>query len=189
MKRSAKYLLPMLLLLACSRGREPAPEALAYEDSVYCFNQRSIVSARGLFGMTDTSGVRILPLSYTSLEFLSDEVALGECEGRWYLLTKDGETVRQGDSRALADDWEAAYEAWLQRRDSFWDVALDRYESLCHTCIALALSPDPDAGEVSEAISQLEWLRTYLTGADSKMPPTHRERFRALAARYQQYGK
>ena len=119
MKRSAKYLLPALLLLACARSQETAPEAQAYEDSVYCFNQRSIVSAGGLYGMTDTSGTRILPLAYTSLEFLSDEVALGRREGRWYLLTRDGETVRQGDSRRVADDWEAAYESWLQRRDSF----------------------------------------------------------------------
>ena len=189
MKRSAKYLLPTLLLLACARAQETAPEAQAYEDSVYCFNQRSIVSAGGLYGMTDTSGTRILPLAYTSLEFLSDEVALGRRGGRWYLLTRDGETVRQGDSRRVADDWEAAYESWLQRRDSFWDVALDRYEALCHTCIALALSPDPDTKEVSEAVSQLEWLRSYLKGADSKMPAAHQARFRALAARYQQYGK
>ena len=62
-------------------------------------------------------------------------------------------------------------------------------EALCHTCIALALSPDPDTKEVSEAVSQLEWLRSYLKGADSKMPAAHQARFRALAARYQQYGK
>lgn len=190
MKCLSKYLPVLLLAAACCHGSKPSQAALNhYEDSVYCFNGRSIVQAGGLYGMTDSIGTLILPLEYQSLEFLSDEVALGEREGHWYLLTREGEVARQGNAPHVAEGWETAYEGWLQRRDNFWDVALDRYEALCNTCIALRLSERPEARELSEAVSQLEWLRNYLSGADCRMPASRARRFQALTSRYQQYAQ
>lgn len=188
MKRFAKYLLVALSAVSCRRSVAPsASQPVAYEDSVYCFNQRSIVSAGGLYGMVDKEGNRILPLGYQSLEFLSDEVALGCLDGRWQLLTRDGEIIREGPDRSLSDAYAQAYESWLQRRENFWNVALDKYEDLCNTCIALRLSGHPRSAEVSEAVSRLEWLRHYLQGADASMPPAQAERFRELSLRYNRY--
>ena len=59
---------------AAVRTQEAAARP-AYEDSVYCFNGRMIVSSEGRKGLADTLGHVILPLEWEQVEFLDDDVA------------------------------------------------------------------------------------------------------------------
>ena len=61
-----------------------------YDDTVYCFNQRSIVTLGSQKGLIDENGTRILAPEWDSIEFLDDEVALLGRSGLWYLCTRDG---------------------------------------------------------------------------------------------------
>lgn len=140
-----RYLLPFLLLpfcLSCRGGRTDVPAAVqehpvvAYEDTVYCFNQRSIVSAGGLKGVIDDDGQVILSPEWDSIEFLSDEVALLSRSGLWYLCTRDGRLFAESGNPS---DLETSFRerlAEMQDLDlAYWDAVLDQLDQLRAACL------------------------------------------------------
>lgn len=138
------YILLFAVILVTPCCRQASPNSLTsatkdYDDSVYCFNMRSIVSRDGLKGITDTEGNILLPLEWDSIEFLDDDVALLSRSGLWYLSTKNGRIFGQGDN---ASELEASFKetfALMQEDDMrYWDHVLDQLEALSYACIANA---------------------------------------------------
>ena len=73
-------------------------------------------------------------------------------------------------------------------QDRKWDDALDRYERICAQCIELrsraqAGEPVP-AASLSRLMSELKDLRVRLQGADGRMSPSQRLRYRSIRMRY-----
>ena len=131
-------LLAVTLGIPCCRQAASAPRisaTKAYDDSVYCFNMRSIVSRDGLKGITDLEGNVVLPLEWDSIEFLDDDVALLSRSGLWYLSTRDGRIFGQSDD---ASELEASFKEMFTRMQEddmrYWDDVLDQLEA----CIASA---------------------------------------------------
>ena len=135
-------LLAVTLGFPCCRQVASAPQIpaiKAYEDSVYCFNMRSIVSRNGLKGITDLEGNVVLPLEWDSIEFLDDDVALLSRSGLWYLTTRDGRIFGQSDD---VSELEASFKEMFTRMQEddmrYWDDVLDQLEALSHACMASA---------------------------------------------------
>ena len=125
-------------LTACNSAPEPkVTENTAYEDSVYCFNRRSIVTLGGLKGIVDDSGNTVLRPEWDSAEFLDDDVALLSKEGLWYLCTRDGRVFASSASpEELEETHSERLEALLEADILYWDNVLDRLQALCDACIS-----------------------------------------------------
>ena len=143
MKRSYSYLVLTglaLLLASCREASEPQPLTEArpvWEDSVYCFNQRSIVTLKGLHGIVDTDGSTVLAPEWDEVEFLDDNIALLCKSGIWSLCTRDGRIFAQSlDLQSLENSYPALYEEMLEGDRQYWDGVLDCLEELEESCLA-----------------------------------------------------
>lgn len=117
----------------------PLQATISYDDSVYCFNLRSIVSREGLKGIADLDGNVVLPLEWDSIEFLDDDVALLSRSGLWYLSTKDGRIFAQATDPSELEASSTELFTRMQEDDlRHWDSVLDQLEALSHACISSA---------------------------------------------------
>ena len=138
----AYLLFPFLVfsLTACREGTPadvPVREEVTYDDSLYCFNGRSLVSRDGRWGIVDTSGREILALEWDSADFLDDEVALLARSGIFYLCTRDGRIFAEDvDSGVLERSFRARLSEMQAADYQDWDQVLDRLETLCDACLA-----------------------------------------------------
>lgn len=132
-----------LLFLFCVSCRdakslpEAPPAAVVYEDTVYCFNQRSIVTLDGRKGLIDDSGACILAPEWDSVEFLDDEVALLSRSGLWYLCTRDGRIFADGLEKSVLEDTFREHLAEMHDQDYlYWESVLDQVEALGDAALA-----------------------------------------------------
>jgi len=138
-----------VLFSSCSAvdtAPQPAGEPIAYEDTVYCFNQRSIVHLSGKAGVIDESGTLVLSPEWDAIEFLDDEVALLRRDGRWFLSTRGGRIFAESDDSAgLESDFRRRLEDVREQDLCRWDTVLDKLEVLCETALACrSRRPDRD---------------------------------------------
>lgn len=142
MSNWCKYclILAVFLSIPCCRQAPPSPKTaatIAYDDSVYCFNQRSIVSRDGHKGITDLQGKLVLPLEWDSIEFLDDDVALLSRSGLWFLCTRDGRIFAQGsNSSGLEQSFKELFTQLQENDIRYWDSVLDQLESLSSACLS-----------------------------------------------------
>ena len=143
MNRSCPYLVLTclaLLLTACHESSAPRPLAEVHpvwDDSVYCFNQRSIVTLKGLQGIVDTDGRTVLAPEWDGVEFLDDNIALLCKSGIWSLCTRDGRVFAQSlDLQSLENSYLTLYEEMLEGDRQYWDRVLDCLEELEESCLA-----------------------------------------------------
>lgn len=127
-------------LAACSgpSSRTPADTACTpYDDSVYCFNGRVIVSSEGRKGLVDTLGHVILSPEWEDIVFLDDDVALLGRAGLSCLCTADGRIFAEsGDREALEEDYIRLFSEMKDADYRQWDRVLDQLEALCDACLA-----------------------------------------------------
>ena len=124
------FALTVSYLVSCMNAgpdvQTPVQEPVTYEDTVYCFNQRSVVSLEGKKGLIDTEGQVVLEPEWDSIEFLDDEVALLSRSGIWYLCTKDGRLFAETSDPGIL---ESSFHALLaEMQDNFsllFDVPKD----------------------------------------------------------------
>lgn len=131
----------LLLLPAACRDAKPFPEAtyeaVAFEDTVYCFNQRSIVTLDGRKGLIDDSGNIVLAPEWDSVEFLDDEVALLSRAGLWYLCTRDGRIFADGlEVSVLESSFRERLVAMRDQDYRYWESVIARIETLGAACLA-----------------------------------------------------
>ena len=130
----------VLLLSACSETPVPMQDTLVvrpdYEDSVYCFNERSIVTLNGLKGIVDKDGNQVLAPEWNEIEFLDDNIALLSKSGIWSLSTRDGRIFAQSaDSLYLEGRYSELYDEMAESDAQYWDQVLDALEELEELCL------------------------------------------------------
>ena len=174
------YGLP-LLLAACQAHPIPVPvERVVYEDSVYCFNQRSIVTFEGKKGVVGEQGELILAPEWDAIEFLDDEVALLQKSGLYYLCTRDGRIF------AESHEMESLERSFRQRLAEMhdadvlsWNRVLDQLEVLCDACLACdGRKPD------SQLIHEDTVLREYLNNATGAMNQEQKLRLERIGKKF-----
>lgn len=131
-----------------------------YDDTVYCFNGRSIVHREGLAGCIDDAGNEIIPPSWDSLEFLTDDIIMLYRSGLAVLATRDG---RIFSGNAAPEDLEGNYEDLYSKMEVadilYWDNVLDRLDILCNKCLLL---PAADRVQDPSVLSESDELRRIL---------------------------
>lgn len=170
-------------VLSCSDRPAEAPSRRfsgPFDDTVYCFNQRSVVYKDGFAGMIDDAGTVILSPEWDSVEFLDDEIALLKRSESYYLSTRDGRIFTEAASAA---DLDANYqERWAETQDADirkWDIVLDRLDELCTQCLRLGEKQPDKAAEAAYAS-----FSAALTAASGQMSPLQQERFERIVLRF-----
>ena len=179
------FALTVSYLVSCMNAgpdvQTPVQEPVTYEDTVYCFNQRSVVSLEGKKGLIDTEGQVVLEPEWDSIEFLDDEVALLSRFGIWYLCTKDGRLFAETSDPGILESSFRALLAEMQDKDSkYWDDILDRLEDLSEACIN-SRSKRPDARILRERALLSELLSSGIRG---KMSASQTERLDKIVLKF-----
>lgn len=183
-KRSCFWLCSLaLVLVGCQDHRIPAPEApqkIVYEDSVYCFNQRSIVTLDGLKGMVGEDGEVILAPEWDAIEFLDDDVALLQKSGLFYLSTRDGRIFAESlEAGSLEGSFRQRLSETLEADLLSWDRVLDQLDALCEICLACD-GRRPDA----QAVYENSVLQEYLNNTSGSMSPKQKERLEQIRKKF-----
>ena len=173
----------VLLLSACGETAAPRLDALAempvYEDSVYCFNERSIVTLNGLKGIVDKDGNPVLLPEWNEVEFLDDNVALLSKSGIWSLCTRDGRIFAQSaDSLYLEGRYSELYEEMAESDAQYWNQVLDTLEELEELCLT-ARSGQLDERMIHAHATLQRLLEASPGGA---MTASQRERLESIEA-------
>lgn len=159
----------------------PEEERVVWDDSVYCFNGRSIVWKDGLCGMVGENGRILCAPVYDEIEFLNFDVALLSRYGTWYLATKDGRIMAENSDRKMLEaGHEAIFEAVSRSDRVYWDDILEKYEAFCSACIDARMS----AGSIGTVISLRDGLNAELDNARGHMTPEQIRRFQDIRERY-----
>jgi len=173
----------LAVILSCTGQSPQAPPRAFYgpfDDTVYCFNQRSIVYKDGFAGIIDDAGNLVLAPEWDSVEFLEDEIALLRRSESYYLSTRDGRIFAEAVSAA---DLEANYqERWVEAQNADirkWDIVLDRLDDLCTQCLRLGeKQPDKAADAAYSSFS------AALSAVSGRMSPSQQERFERIVLRF-----
>ena len=181
--RHTTLLIIIASAIACN---SPAPSVRSimdygpYDDTIYCFNQRSIVHKDGRAGIVDDLGHPILAPEWESIEFLDDEIALLSREGEYLLCTRDGRIYAQSDSaEALEIDYRERLDTAIEDDIRSWDSVLDKLDFLCTDCLRRGRRR-PDQ-LVKEAYSQFQQA---LSEASGQMTQSQQERFEEIVRRF-----
>lgn len=188
MRLTLAFLFPAILsLLASSCGNvpsSPAPEqpCASYNDTLYCFNGRSIVHLDGLAGLIDDSGHLLLAPEWLSIEFLDDETALLQGNGRYCLCTKDGRVFAESVSQEELEQNSRELLARMQDSDiRLWDNILDRLDDLCSLCISRAPN--------KEILASYAALKELLSQAEAPMTASQQTRFEDTVRRFNTFAR
>ena len=179
------YLLAAILPLSggCSQAPRQEPvetAAAAYDDSVYCFNGRSIVSCKGMWGLVDQDGRVILKPEWDGIEFLDDDVALLHRAGLYYLCTRDGRFFAEDADAGVLEESFRELLVEMEYEDSRkWDSVLDRLEALCDACIASGRKR-PDRIVLEEKAA----LQAELASVSGQMSSLQKERLEQIVERF-----
>ena len=175
--------LPFCLLLvslsSCQVGKsrpDVPPATVDFEDTVYCFNQRSIVTLGGRKGLIDDSGSCILAPEWDTIEFLDDEVALLSRAGLWYLCTRNGRVfAEEMEKEPLESSFWERLSAMQDQDYIYWEKVLDQLELLGASCAA---SPRRQLDE--RTIRLHSDLQEMLSGSMGTMTRDQQERLTRL---------
>ena len=170
----------------CVAGQRPESDAsmphTVYDDTVYCFNGRSIVHSGGLAGCIDADGREIIPPIWDSLEFLSNDIIMLFRSGLAVLATKDGRVLSES---AAPEELEVEAESRFSRMQIadiiYWDGVLDRLDSLCNLC--LAQPRQSDVGN-SKIMKEADNIRRILQFPEGKMNETQLARLAEIENKF-----
>lgn len=173
----------MASLAACHgpvQSPSTATDNRPYDDTVYCFNQRSIVYRDSLAGIIDDSGRLIIPTEWDTIEFLDDEIALLSRAGDYFLCTRDGRIFCQSDSaEELESNYRERLAITIENDIRTWDAVLDKLDQLCTDCLRRG-KRRPDH-QVKEAYRQFQ---ETLSEASGQMTSAQQERFEEIVRRF-----
>lgn len=149
-----------------------------------CFNGRLIVESGGLFGIADAKDSAILSMpEFTTLEFISDDMAVGMKDGRWTLVDKDGFKIAEAiDRESLEEDAEELLESFSRLNGEGWDEILEMYDSLCNVC----LGKDADMGAMLSLLTSIEKKSESVKAG---MSPDQTSRFQRIRERFERLKK
>lgn len=168
----------------------PSPPPISsYESSLYCFNQRYIVSSGGLYGIVDTLGRVLVPISYDSVDFLSDEVSLLGKDGLYFLSDKDGRVFAQSmDENELTTYFQRLHEDYLLSQSRFWDSVLDSFEDMSGQMLSLR-GRRLSKTQRNLLLSKKEEIERLL--GETAAPPTEQQRmrFERIVERYREIAR
>lgn len=172
-----------LLLSGCRFSpavEEPVPERVPYEDSVYCFNQRSIVTLAGRKGMVGASGETILAPEWDDIEFLDDDIALLRRDDLFYLCTRNGRFFAESSDAALLEQSFRQRLADILDADMrSWDRVLDQLEALCEACLSCE-NRHPNARVIRENTRMQDCLQSV----SGEMTPEQKERLAQIEKKF-----
>ena len=174
--------LSILCCLSCSRvwsisESTPVQSVTEYEDTVYCFNQRSVVSLGEKKGLIDNEGREILATEWDSIEFLDDDVALLSRSGLWYLCTRDGRLFAEAPEPSdLESTFRSRYAEVTDKDSAYWDGVLDQLDNLREACVG-SRSRRPDERVLQEFARLQELISKEHGGGMSR---SQEERFERI---------
>lgn len=173
-------------VVGCVAGRKPEVDAYLprteYDDTVYCFNGRSIVHLGGLSGCIDDEGREIIPPVWDSLEFLSNDIIMLFRAGLAVLSTRDGRVFSESATPSeLEKDAESRFSRMQIADVIFWDGVLDRLDSLCNKCLA-----QPKQSDISDAdiMKEVDNIRRILRFPEGKMNETQLARLAEIENKF-----
>ena len=176
-------LLPWLFLAGCNQHSAVSGtdrQKVHYEDSIYCFNGRSIVSLDGLWGLLDSDGGVILEPAWDAIVFLSDDVAMLQRSGLYYLCTRDGRVFAENtDPDVLENSFQELLTDLEYADRQKWDQVLDRLESLCDACI-----DDARRKPNKRILQEKEALQSQLNGVSGQMTRQQERRLEQIVEKF-----
>lgn len=191
MKQLTAYLHVLFVLFGLAAcGDAPsvtAPEKTlaSYDDTLYCFNGRSIVHAEGFAGLIDDSGRLLLAPEWDSIEFLDDETALLQKNDRWFLTTRDGRVFAESEEPAgLENNFRELSDAMHDADIRRWDAVLDNLDALCSSCLRLGRrAPD------EETLALYSAFKEQLGQACAPMTSSQQNRFEEIVRRFNTFSR
>lgn len=149
------------------RAREASVHQAVYDDTVYCFNGRSIVFSGGLTGCIDEEGNEIIPPIWDSLEFLSNDIIMLFRSGLAVLATKDGRIFSESAAPSeLEKDADARFSRMQIADVIYWDGILDRLDSLCNLCLS---QPKQSSIVDADILKEADAIRRILQSPEGRM--------------------
>lgn len=175
------------MIASCTAGRKAESAGIenvpkAYEDTIYCFNGRSIVHLNGLAGCIADDGREIIPPVWDSLDFLSNDVLMLYRSGLAVLATRDGRLFSETASPAnLEKEFEERFSRMQVADILYWDGVLDRLDSLCNECLAL-----PESATIRNAaiLSQVNEIKQLLQTPQGYMAPAQLARLSEIEDKF-----
>jgi len=178
-------------LLVGSGGEEISGRS--YVTFEYCFNGYGIVSADGKYGLVKTTGEEVLPLEYTQVRFIAPDLVAAAMPGYTEVADLQGRLVARVEEEidAVASDalqYVMQYESKLTEDQLYWSDILDRYDSLCTSCLQ-AKSIIGSYGKLPSEDMRLlmreaEQIKAALQQARGRMTDMQLERFKEITERY-----
>ena len=179
-------LVALSCLASCKTGRSDLSSFSApdhYDDTLYCFNQHSVVHLEGKAGIIDDSGNVCLKPEWDSAEFLDDDVALLSRAGVFYLCTKDGRVFAESTSvLELIGNSDALLLRAMDEDVKHWDSVLDALEKLCEVCLSTRSRKVDD-----NILLAHHALQEKLQGVSGSMTVIQQERLEGIVTRFQTF--
>ena len=175
------FLLP--LLFSCSPSREKA-DIPAFEEKWSCFNGCYIVRQEGKYGLVNEEGSILLPLSYTSVEFLDNDILLACTENTCHLIERSGRNLFRGESPdSLRAHYGEIVEQIHETDRLSWEKVVENYSKLCRESKSrrgkrLSRTDFASLQMLSEAVHQ------SLEAASGKPTPSQKARLEQLSIDY-----
>lgn len=164
-----------------------------YDTFDYCFNGFGIVSVEGRYGLVKITGEEVLPLEYLQVMVIAPELVAARMPGFVEVADLQGRLVARVEEEidAVASDalqYVMQYESKLTEDQLYWSAILDRYDSLCTSCLQ-AKSIIGSYGKLPSEDMRLlmreaEQIKAALQQARGRMTDMQLERFKEITERY-----
>ena len=173
------FLSTAIVVTSCSTRPETGAVSQVYDTETDCLNGTMIVSLDGEYGLTDTSGRVIMPVTYDNIYFLTDDVGVAFTGSLCCYFDKDGNRLGETDtdSGTSPEMLLETYSKIERDRRRQWDDILGRYEELRRYCRS-------DSASAGDAELMAEEIRNALKSVDGPMEKDQRARFESTYSSY-----
>ena len=176
-------LLSFLLFFSCTGTREK-PADISFEEKWPCFNGCYIVLTEGKYGLVDEEGQVLLTPSYSSIEFLNNDIALACTESDGTLCERSGRILFKGnDPDSIRANFDGIVEQIRERDRLAWEQVVEDYSRLCRECKATR-GRRIFRNEFTSLESLAETVHESLKEASGKPTPSQTARLEELSADY-----
>lgn len=176
-------LLSFLLFFSCTETREKTAD-ISFEEKWSCFNGCYIVLTEGKYGLVDEDEQVLLTPSYSSIEFLNNDIALACTESDGTLCDRSGRILFKGNNPdSIRTNFAGIVEQIQEKDRQGWEQVVEDYSRLCKECKAIRgrrISRNEFAGLESLA----ETVHKSLKEASGKPTPSQKARLEELSADY-----
>lgn len=177
-----RFLLPLLLFSCSSAGEKPGVPS--FEQKWSCFNGCYIVRQDSLYGLVNEEGALLLPASYTSVEFLDNDIVLACTENAAHLFDRSGRALFRGESPdSLRTHYNGIVEQIHEKDRLSWEQVLEDYSRLCRESKA-SRGKRLSRAEFAQLEVLADAVHRSLEAASGKPTPSQKARLEELSTDY-----